>query len=85
MYNPMTGKVERMTISAKGIKTLKKWAAEGAAKAEVAEAAKPKVKKETVTKVKKLTPKQKKEQAAALEAAKIEEAKPEVAKEMEDK
>jgi len=76
MYNPMTGKVERMTISAKGIKTLKKWAKEGAAKAEVAEVATKAPKKATPAKAKKLTPKQKKEQAAAAEAAKVEAVKP---------
>ena len=77
MYNPMTGKVERMTISAKGIKTLKKWAKEGAAKAEAQEVATTKApKKATPAKAKKLTPKQKKEQAAAAEAAKVEAVKP---------
>lgn len=87
MFNPLTGKVERMVLSAKAIKTLKKWAAEGEAKAEAAQATAPKAagSKEKVEKVKKLTPKQKKEQAAKAEAAKKEEAKPEVAKEMEDK
>lgn len=34
VFNPITGKVERMKLSAKGIKTLKKWAREGAANAE---------------------------------------------------
>ncbi len=83
MYNPMTGKVERMTISAKGIKTLKKWAAQGAAKAEVAEEKTKKTAtaaKGKVEKVKKMTPKQKKEAAAKLEAEKKEAAKPEAEK-----
>jgi large subunit ribosomal protein L28 len=34
IYNPLTGKVERMKLSAKAIRTLKKWAREGAAKAD---------------------------------------------------
>ncbi len=38
VFNPITGKVEKMKLSAKGIRTLKKWAREGAAKAEAVEA-----------------------------------------------
>jgi len=34
MFNPETGRVEKMKLSAKAIRTLKKWAAEGAAKVE---------------------------------------------------
>lgn len=34
VFNPLTGKVEKMRLSAKAIKTLKKWAKQGAAKAE---------------------------------------------------
>lgn len=30
VFNPMTGRVEKMRLSAKAIKTLKKWAAEAA-------------------------------------------------------
>ena len=85
VFNPKTGKWERMWISAKGIKTLKKWAKQGAEKADTAEVKKSKVNKEKVKAVKKLTPKQKKEQAAAAEAAKVTAAKPEVVKEMEAK
>ena len=85
VFNPKTGKWERMWISAKGIKTLKKWAKQGADKAEVVEAKTSKVNKEKVKAVKKLTPKQKKEQAAAAEVAKAEEAKPEVVKDMAEK
>lgn len=74
MFNPETGKVEKMKLSAKAIKTLKKWA-----KAKGKEA-NPGIKAEVVAnptkqrseKAKKLTPKQKKEAAAAEEAAKIE-------------
>ena len=85
VLNPKTGKMERMVLSAKAIKTLKKWAKEGADKAETVETKKSTVNKEKVKAVKKLTPKQKKEQAAAAEAAKTEEAKPEVVKEMKNK
>lgn len=74
MFNPETGRVEKMKLSAKAIRTLKKWAAQGAAKVDeingkvgiAHNAGEGKhVKKE------KLTPKQKKE----LEATKIAEAK----------
>lgn len=86
MFNPETGKVERMKLSAKGIKTLKKWAEEkgklvsfkdvkvvGAGVAHAAGEGKH-VKKE------KLTPKQKKEAEAAkvikvAEAAEMKEEK----------
>jgi len=34
MFNPETGKVEKMKLSAKAIKTLKKWKREGEAAAE---------------------------------------------------
>lgn len=36
VFNPLTGKVEKMKLSAKAIRTLKKWAQEGAAIAEKA-------------------------------------------------
>jgi large subunit ribosomal protein L28 len=72
MFNPETGRVEKMKLSAKAIRTLKKWAAQGAAKVDPVTAAVistegtgKHVKKE------KMTPKQKKE----LEAKKAEEAK----------
>ena len=75
MYNPETGRVEKMKLSAKAIRTLKRWAAQGAAQAD------PKAEAQGVAhkagegkhvKKEKLTPKQKKEQAAAEEAAKKE-------------
>jgi len=84
MFNPKTGKVERMVLSAKAIKTLKKWAAEGAKKAETAEVVTKKkatAAKTKTEKMKKLTPKQKKEAAAKAEVAKKEAAKPKAAKE----
>ncbi len=70
VFNPLTGKVERMRLSAKAIRTLKKWARQGADQAD-------EVSTEEVVhkpgegkhvKVKKLTPKQKKELAAAKAA-----------------
>ncbi len=63
VFNPLTGKVERMRLSAKAIRTLKKWANQGAAEADV-EIAEKKTDKIKSKKVKKLTPKQKKELAA---------------------
>ncbi len=74
MWNPETGKVERMTLSAKGIKTLKKWARK-AGKLKDWTGTKPAgVQKEAGTgkhvHKAKLTPKQKKELAADEEAAK---------------
>ncbi len=89
MFNPETGKYERMKVSAKAVRTLKKWAkAAGkdpeAAKTAAIELAAKKgaagegkhVKKE------KLTPKQKKEMAAQKEAELLgkEEAKTEESK-----
>ncbi len=80
MFNPLTGKIERMKLSAKAIKTLKKWAAETGHETEADKmakvAAQVSVKKTTnVAKGRvhkeKLTPKQKKELAAAEEAAKL--------------
>jgi len=75
MFNPLTGKIERMKLSAKAIKTLKKWAKETGNETEAekmvkiaaqqAEKKTTNVKKGRVRK-EKLTPKQKKE----LEAAK---------------
>ena len=80
MFNPLTGKVERMRLSAKAIKTLKKWAREtghetdaekmAKAAAKAAEKKTTNVEKGRVHKTK-LTPKQKKELAAAEEAAKL--------------
>lgn len=77
MFNPLTGKIERMKLSAKAIKTLKKWAAETGNETEAEKmakvAAKVAVKKTTNVekgrvKKEKLTPKQKKEIAAAKAA-----------------
>lgn len=73
MFNPLTGKVERMKLSAKGIKTLKKWAKEKgkvveydttkkAVKGQAHKAGEGKHVKKT-----KLTPAQKKAEAAAKE------------------
>lgn len=75
MFNPETGRVEKMKLSANAIRTLKKWAAQGASKVEREETTTvPKAKVDTGKHVKKekLTPKQKKEMAAAQEAAKKE-------------
>ncbi len=89
MYNPETGKVEKMKLSAKAIKTLKKWARlngkEETFKAEKVAATHKKGEAHAAgegkhVKNKKLTPKQKKE----LEAKKEEEAK-EAAKSKVDK
>jgi large subunit ribosomal protein L28 len=73
MFNPETGKVEKMKLSAKAIKTLKKWAKDlgidntpAPKTAEVANSTK--VRSE---KAKKLTPKQKKEAMAAESAEKV--------------
>ena len=85
MWNPETGRVERMRLSAKAIKTLKKLAQKAGFKSESEKAAE-KAKlagnnpQHTTNKEKgrvhkiKLTPKQKKELAAAEEAAKLEKA-----------
>lgn len=80
MFNPETGKVERMKLSAKAIRTLKKWAGQGAAAAgDDAQTTTAPVKGQKAVagdgkhvKKEKLTPKQKKEQAAAEVAAKKE-------------
>lgn len=70
VFNPLTGKVERMRLSAKAIRTLKKWARQGAAEADdvVATEVVHKAGEGKHNKVKKLTPKQKKEAAAKKEA-----------------
>ena len=67
VLNPFTGKIERMQLSAKAIRTLKKWLKECETEVKLHEAAistEPKEKKDKVKKEKKLTPKQKKELAA---------------------
>ncbi len=71
MFNPETGRVEKMKLSAKAIRTLKKWAAQGAAQADPKAEAAAKSAEGTGKHVKKekLTPKQKKEMAAAKEEA----------------
>ncbi len=69
VFNPLTGRIERMRLSAKAIRTLKKWANQGAVEADIKIVEK-KSDKVKPKKVKKLTPKQKKEKAA--EEAKIE-------------
>ena len=81
VYNPLTGKVERMKLCAKAIKTLKKWAKETGHETEGEKLAKfgvnggnakktTNIEKGRVHK-EKLTPKQKKELAAAKEAASL--------------
>lgn len=83
VFNPLSGKVERMRLSAKAIRTLKKWANQGAEMAEVEETKAAKNAEGTGkhVKVKKLTPKQKKEAAATkaeiTKKAPLEEAKSE--------
>ncbi len=71
MFNPETGRVEKMKLSAKAIRTLKKWQAEGAAKVE--DTAKVGADHDAGTgkhvKKEKLTPKQKKELEAKKEEA----------------
>lgn len=76
MFNPLTGKIERMKLSTSAIRTLKKWAKETGHETEAEKKAKISAKsaeKKTTNVAKgrvrkeKLTPKQKKE----LEAAKI--------------
>jgi large subunit ribosomal protein L28 len=77
MFNPLTGKVERMTLSAKAIKTLKKWAKENGFSTEYKSTATAQPKKGEAHKAgegkhvhkQKLTPKQKKEITAQKEAA----------------
>ena len=86
VLNPLTGKVGRMKLSAKAIRTLKKWAREAGQSVEVPTAATAKpTKNEDKHRVKKekLTPKQKKEAEAKKAEAATEQAKPEVVKEME--
>ncbi len=77
MFNPLTGNIERMKLSAKAIKTLKKWAKETGNETEAekmvkiaaqqAEKKTTNVEKGRVRK-EKLTPKQKKEIEAAKAA-----------------
>lgn len=86
VYNPLTGRMEKVKLSAKAIKTIKKWEKQMFGEDMVNT---PVVEHEAGegkhAKKEKLTPKQKKELAAAEEAKKKEEAKPEIVKEMEGK
>lgn len=97
MFNPLTGKVEKMRLSASAIRTLKKWATKNGKEtqsevvireaAQLAQKKRSNAEKGRVKKVK-LTPKQKKEIAAAEEAAKLgktESAVEDMKKEAEDK
>lgn len=84
VLNPLTGKMERMKLSAKAIRTLKKWANQGAKAADEKIEVAAKSEKKKVEKVKKLTPKQKKEAAAAVEAAAKNAAAPKAEKEVEE-
>jgi len=70
VFNPTTGRVEKMRLSAKAIRTLKKWAREIDAEFDAIETAEITEKTTTKDRVKKekLTPKQKKEEAAKKEA-----------------
>jgi len=72
MLNPLTGKVERMRLSAKAIRTLKKWARESMPEEDKKAVVNtgPVTKNEEKNRVKKekLTPKQKKELKAQEEA-----------------
>ena len=65
ILNPLTGKIEKVSLSAKAIRTLKKWGREVDAQIKQEETtATPKTETKTKTvKEKKLTPKQKKELA----------------------
>ncbi len=76
VFNPKTGRIERMRLSAKAIRTLKKWAREIDAEFDAIETLETTETPTTKDRVKKekLTPKQKKEAAAKkeLEAKKIE-------------
>ncbi len=98
MINPLTGKVERMKISAKGIKTIKKWMKERGIETEMEKKAKlamakakelmaneKKTTNEEKGRVKKtkLTPKQKKELEAKQAAEAKELAKTSVEKDIE--
>lgn len=71
VFNPLTGKVERMKLSAKAIKTLKKWAVDNGKVVEYDNKTKQVKGAASVSgegkhvKKDKLTPKQKKEEAAA--------------------
>ncbi len=85
MLNPLTGRVERMRLSAKAIRTMKKWAREAGVEETVKKAPEAVSHNEEKGRVhkEKLTPKQKKELRAHEEEQKTEEAKPAVVKKME--
>ena len=83
VFNPFTGQFERMRLSAKAIKTLKKWEKEIVGEEiqkKALEANEHGSGEGKHIKKEKLTPKQKKELALAEEAQKKEAAKPKVAK-----
>lgn len=85
VFNPLTGRFERMKLSAKAIRTIKKWEREMFGEEiqnKVPTPVNPEGEGKHVKK-EKLTPKQKKELAAAEEAAQKEEMKPEVVKAMQ--
>ena len=66
ILNPETGRIEKLKVTARAIRTLRKWEAQGAALAEQKVVTTPTAKTGTKERVKKekLTPKQKKEKAA---------------------
>lgn len=68
VLNPLTGRVERMKLSAKAIRTLKKWARAGQDEVVVTETKKSVAGEGKHVKKEKMTPKMKKEAAAAREA-----------------
>jgi large subunit ribosomal protein L28 len=69
VLNPLTGRVEKMKLSAKAIRTLKKWARAGQTDEDVvAKTTNVSGEGKHVKKEKKLTPKQKKEEAIQREA-----------------
>ncbi|MCF7812081.1 50S ribosomal protein L28 [Candidatus Gracilibacteria bacterium] len=92
IWNPLTGKVERIKVSAKGIKTIKKIMRDRGIQTEydkkiqaaTERAAKTTNQEKGRVKKTKLTPKQKKELQAQKEQATKEEMKPEVVKEIEE-
>ncbi len=83
VFNPKTGRMEKVKLSAKAIKTLKKWEREMFGDVLVPQEQEAGTGKHI--KKDKLTPKQKKELAAAQEMAQKEMAKPGIVKDMETK
>lgn len=68
IVNPLTGRVEKMRLSAKAIRTLKKWSLAAMPEVEVADSKVSVSGEGKHAKTKKMTPKQKKEEAAQREA-----------------